>query len=78
MAVEMLSYIDRNSPIHRLTGATKLICFLMWSSAAMLTYDTRVLLFLFFLSIILFYVSKIKLKEVSFILLFILLFFVVK
>lgn len=74
MAVEMLSYIDRNSPIHRLTGATKLICFLMWSSAAMLTYDTRVLLFLFFLSIILFYVSKIKLKEVSFILLFILLF----
>ncbi|MFT4416139.1 energy-coupling factor transporter transmembrane component T family protein [Fredinandcohnia humi] len=74
MAVEMLSYIERNSTVHKLTGATKLVCFILWSTAAMLTYDTRILLFLFIMSLMLFKISKIKIKEVSFVLLFILLF----
>lgn len=74
MAVEMLSYIERRSPIHQLTGVTKLLCFIIWSSAAMLTYDTRILVFLFLLSIWIFIVSKIKLQEISFILIFILVF----
>ncbi|MCC3358098.1 energy-coupling factor transporter transmembrane component T family protein [Bacillus sp. REN16] len=77
MAVEMLSYIERKSPVHQLTGATKLICFILWSSAAMLTYDTRILLFLFGFSIIIFLVSKIQLKEISFVLLFILFFLLI-
>lgn len=74
MAVEMLSYIKRSSPVHELSGATKLILFIMWSSAAMLTYDTRVLLFLLVISIAIFIVSKIHLREVSFVLFFILFF----
>lgn len=74
MAVEMLSYIDRKSPIHQLTGVTKLICFIVWSSAAMLTYDTRILAFLFVSSILIFIISKIKVSEVSFVLIFILVF----
>ncbi|MFS0864802.1 energy-coupling factor transporter transmembrane component T family protein [Fredinandcohnia sp. 179-A 10B2 NHS] len=74
MAVEMLSYIERKSPIHQLTGATKLICFILWSFAAMLTYDTRILLFLFFISLVIFKLSKIKIKEISFVLIFILVF----
>lgn len=77
MANEMLAYIDRRSPIHQLTGATKLICFLLWSSIAMLTYDTRILLLLFVASIVIFYVSKIKLKDIAFVLLFILIFLVI-
>lgn len=74
MAVEMLSYIDRKSPVHQLTGVTKLVCFILWSSAAMLTYDTRILAILLVLSIWIFVVSKIKIKEVSFVLIFILVF----
>lgn len=74
MAVEMLSYIERKSPVHQLTGVTKLICFILWSSAAMLTYDTRILIFLFIFGILIFVISKIKLKEISFILIFILVF----
>ncbi|MEH7352412.1 energy-coupling factor transporter transmembrane component T [Neobacillus drentensis] len=77
MAVEMLSYIERQSPVHRLTGVTKLICFMIWSSIAMLTYDTRVLVFLFLFSICVFIVSKVKLEEVAFVLLFILLFLMI-
>lgn len=74
MAVEMLSYIDRKSPVHQLSGATKLLCFILWSTAAMLTYDTRILAFLFIFSIFIFIISKIKIQEISFILLFILVF----
>ncbi|MGV3463985.1 MAG: energy-coupling factor transporter transmembrane component T family protein [Heyndrickxia sp.] len=74
MAVEMLSYIKRSSPVHELSGATKLILFIMWSSAAMLTYDTRILLFLLVMSIAIFIVSKIHFREISFVLYFILFF----
>jgi len=74
LAAEMLSYIDRKSPVHQLTGVTKLICFILWSTAAMLTYDTRILLFLFLISILIFIISKIKLEEILFVLLFILVF----
>lgn len=74
MAAEMLAYLDRESPIHRLSGATKLLCFLMWSAAGMLTYDTRVLAFLFLASIAIFKMSKIQLREIAFVLVFILFF----
>ena len=71
---EMVSYIKKDSPIHKLTGATKLICFLLWTIAAMITYDTRVLIGLFIAGIIVFKISKIKFEDVSFILYFILFF----
>ena len=74
MSNEMLSYIKKDSPIHKLTGATKLICFLLWTIAAMITYDTRVLVGLFVFGIITFKISKIEFKEISFILYFILFF----
>ncbi len=66
--INIFNYIDRPSPIHRLTGATKLVCLLLWSFAAMLTYDTRMLILLPVLSFLLFYISKIKLRDVSFML----------
>lgn len=70
----MLTYIKKDSPIDKLTGATKLICFIFWTLAAMLTYDTRVLIGMLIFSLIIFKVSKIEFKEVSFIVYFILFF----
>lgn len=72
----LFNYIDRKSPIHELTGATKLVCLLLWSFATMMTYDTRILIALPFLSFLLFYLSKIRLKDVSFMLGFTLVFMV--
>lgn len=74
MNTEMLSYIKKDSPIHKLSGATKLICFFIWTIASMLTYDTRVLLGLFIIGIVTFKISKIEFKDISFILYFILFF----
>lgn len=64
----LFNYIDRPSPIHRLTGATKMICLFLWSFAAMMTFDTRMLLALSVASLVLLWVSKIRLKDISFML----------
>lgn len=66
--VNLFNYIDRPSRIHDLTGATKFVCLLLWSFAAMYTYDTRFLALLTVLSIILFEISHIHIKDVSFML----------
>lgn len=70
MAVDLLGYIEKPSPVHRLTGTTKLIGFILWTTATMFTYDTRVLLVLGLASIGLFLVSRIRFREVRFVLVF--------
>lgn len=60
-----LSYIDRRSLIHGLTGTTKLVFFLAWSIAVMVTYDTRVLVCMLAGSLAVFRASRIKYREVS-------------
>ena len=72
----LFNYIEKESPIHNLTGATKLVCLLLWSLAAMTTYDTRLLLGLAVMGIALFPVGKIGIKDVSFMLWFTLVFLV--
>lgn len=74
MNSEMLSYIKKDSPIHKLTGATKLIVFLLWAVAAMVTYDTRLLVGMLIIGLLAFKISKIEFKEISFVLYFILIF----
>lgn len=73
----MLAYIDVDSPIHRLTGSTKLICFLLWSITAMLSYDTRVLMMMFMISLVLFKLSKIQFKQIAVVFYFILAFLLI-
>ena len=63
----MLSYIDEVSPIHALTGAAKLIIFLMWSVLVMVSFKTPILIFLAALGIVFFAVSKIRFSDISFI-----------
>ena len=66
----ILSYVERDSVIHKLTGTTKLIFFIFWSIAAMVTYDTRVLITMFFAGCLLFYISRLKWREIRFALIF--------
>lgn len=74
MSANMLGYIKEESPIHSLTGATKFIFFMMWTLASMLTYDTRILVGMFVFSLVVFKMSNIKFKDISFVLYFILFF----
>ena len=66
--VAILSYIKRKSPVHELTGTTKLIFFLAWSVASMVTYDTRVLTAMLVISVFIFKISRIRLRDISFVL----------
>ncbi|MGN0143604.1 MAG: energy-coupling factor transporter transmembrane component T family protein [Clostridium sp.] len=73
----MLEYTEIDSPIHKLTGATKLICLILWSLVSMLTYNTYVLAFMVLFSFIIFKISKIKFKQISFVFYFIMVFLVI-
>ena len=66
----LFNYIERKSPVHSMTGASKLLCLLLWSFGAMSSFDPRFLFALFVLAVILFKISKIKLKDISFMLWF--------
>ena len=62
--IRIFNYIDRESPIHRLTGASKFAVLILWSIAAMTTFCTPFLVALTILGLILFSVSRIRLREV--------------
>ena len=72
--IQLFNYIERVSPIHRLTGASKMACMLCWVLAAMITFDTRYLILLTVFALILFQVSKIRVSDVKVILIFSLIF----
>lgn len=71
---QTLGYIAHDTPLHRLSGATKLIAFITLSVIAMTSYDTRFLIGLGILSLVLFWLSKIRWSEVNTVIYFILFF----
>lgn len=73
----MLEYSEIDSPIHKLTGATKLICLILWSLTSMLTYNTYILVFMVMFGGFVFKLSKVKFKQISFVVYFILLFLLI-
>ena len=70
----LLTYSDKDTWIHRLSGVTKLLFFLLWSVAGMLTYDTRVLLTMLVISLIMYKLSKTERRQVGTVFKFILFF----
>lgn len=63
---KLLSYIPRDTVVHRLCGATKLIVFLAWTLVCMLTYNTYVLLGALVLGIVISVLARIRPSEISF------------
>ena len=78
MSDTMLGYSDIKSPIHKLSGATKLICLILWALASMLTYDTRILAFMVVGGIVIFKISKVDFKSIQFIFNLIIIFLLIK
>ena len=64
--INLFNYIDRPSPIHRLTGACKLMCLITWSLAAMTSFYTPLLIGLTIASFVLFRIANLKVKDISF------------
>ncbi|MCX4350500.1 MAG: energy-coupling factor transporter transmembrane component T [Lachnospiraceae bacterium] len=62
---KILAYEEKDTWIHQLSGVTKLIFFLLWCLTSMLTYDTRILIFMVIFSMIIFKISKTQWKQVG-------------
>ena len=62
---KMLSYEKKNTAIHKLSGFTKLLFFLLWCMTSALTFDTRILFVMLLLGIVIMIFSKTKWEQVS-------------
>jgi len=65
-----LSFVDKDTPIHRLSGATKLLMALLISFAAMITFDTRLLIFIVLLSATMFAIARVPWSSIRLIIVF--------
>lgn len=70
----VLSYEEKDTWIHRLSGVTKLVFFLLWSIVSMLSYDTRILLIMLVCSLLIFKASGTEWRQVGTVFKFIMLF----
>ena len=77
MRGRVLSFEEKDTWIHRLCGVTKLIFFLLWSITAMLTYDTRVLVVMLAVSLVIYAMSRTEWRQVGAVFKFVMFFLVV-
>ena len=70
----LVGYHEGSSFLHRLSGASKLVFLLLVSLAAMLSYDTRLLLGIGLGALSLFFTAHIRFQDISFVLGFALVF----
>ncbi|NLJ41138.1 MAG: energy-coupling factor transporter transmembrane protein EcfT [Clostridiales bacterium] len=76
MRNRLFSYNLVDTPIHRLSGLTKLIAFLFLTFAVMFSYDIRVILAVMVFSFYILRVSKIKFSQIKMMLIFVIIFLV--
>lgn len=74
MKMKLFSYNLADTPIHRLSGLTKLICFLFLTFAVMYSYDIRVILVVMVFSILLMRISQIQFSQVRLMVIYVLMF----
>lgn len=76
MIVKLFSFDKSNTFIHRLSGVTKLLCFILLTTAVMVTYDIRVLAVIFVFAMIMVKISKISFKAIKPMLIYVFIFLV--
>lgn len=74
--IKLFSYGTVDTPIHKLSGLTKLICFLLLTFAAMFSYDIRIILAIMVFSISVLMISKIKFSQIRLMVIYVLIFLI--
>jgi len=74
--MKLFSYNSANTPIHRLSGLTKLICFLFLTFAVMYSYDILVILAVMLFSILLMRVAMIRFSQIRVMVIYVLIFII--
>lgn len=71
MKLKVFSYSRLDTFVHRLSGLSKLVCFLFLTTAIMLTYDIRVILAITVLSFIMIRIAKIRFRQIRMMLIYV-------
>ena len=71
MKLKVFSYSQLNTFVYRLSGLSKLVCFLFLTSAIMFTYDIRVILAIMVLSFTMMRIAKIRFQQIKVMLLYV-------
>ena len=74
MKTKLFDYIERDNLIFRLSGLTKLLCFIFMTFSVMFSYDIRYILFVTLLSCIFFWMSELKFKQIRLMLIYVAIF----
>lgn len=77
MKARLFSYTYEDTLIHRLSGLSKLVCFLCLTFAVMYSYDIRVVLGVMAFSILLMVISRIRFRQIRLMVWYVLIFLVV-
>ncbi len=72
--MKLFSYNSADTVIHKLSGLTKLICFLFLTFAVMYSYDIRVILGVMAFSILMMVIAKIKFSQIRLMVIYVLIF----
>lgn len=76
MKDKLFSYNYVDTPVHRLSGLTKLICFLFLTFAVMFSYDIRVILLVMAFSLVILKISRIKFSQIRLMIIYVSIFLV--
>lgn len=76
MKMRIFSYNFIDTPIHRLSGLTKLICFLLLTFAVMFSYDIRVILAVLAFSVGILRLARINFGQIRLMVIYVLIFLV--
>ena len=74
MKTKLFDYVERDNLIFNLSGLSKFLCFVCMTFAVMLTYDIRYILFITVLSIIFFWMSELKFKQIKLMIIYVAIF----
>jgi energy-coupling factor transport system permease protein len=72
--MKLFSYNTIDTPIHRLSGLTKLVCFLLLTFAVMFSYDIRVILAVMIFSVAVLRLSQIRYSQIRLMIIYVLIF----
>ncbi|MCH4206697.1 MAG: energy-coupling factor transporter transmembrane protein EcfT [Solobacterium sp.] len=76
MKIKVFSYSQLDTFIHKLSGLTKLICFLLMTTSVMMTYDIRVILCIMVISLVLMKIAKITFHQIKTMLIYVFIFLI--
>ncbi|MBR3349848.1 MAG: energy-coupling factor transporter transmembrane protein EcfT, partial [Solobacterium sp.] len=71
MKIKTFSYSQLDTYVHKLSGLSKLVCFLLLTTAIMLTYDIRIILGIMVLSFVMMRIAKIRFSQIKLMLIYV-------